>query len=135
MKTLREIIKEASDKRVAVGHFNISNLEGLHGIYQAAKKLGLPVIIGVSEGEEKFVGREEVVALIRTLRERDNYPIYLNADHHSSFESVKACIDAGFDMAIIDCELKHGQIYVKVALHAMNLCKEINHFLYIDRRL
>jgi len=103
MKTLREYINEAHEKKVAIGHFNISNLEGLHGIYNAAKKLNLPVIIGVSEGEEAFVGTHEVAALVKTLRERDNYPIFLNADHHASFESVKKCIDLGFDMVIIDC--------------------------------
>lgn len=102
IKNLSEYIKEAEEKGVAIGHFNISNLEGLHGIYAAARKLGLPVIIGVSEGEEAFVGLEETVALVRTIRERDDYPIFLNADHHSTFEKVKACIDAGFDMVIID---------------------------------
>lgn len=102
MKTLREYIKEADAKGVAIGHFNISNLEALHGIYNAAKKLNLPVIIGVSEGEEEFVGKEEAVALVKSLREKDNYPIFLNADHHYSFESVKAAIDAGYDSAIID---------------------------------
>jgi len=102
IKTLREYIKEAGEKGVAIGHFNISNLEALHGIYAAAKKLNLPVIIGVSEGEEKFAGLEEVVALVHSLRDRDTYPIFLNADHHASFESVKKCIDVGFDMAIID---------------------------------
>lgn len=102
IKSLRDCIKEASEKSCAVGHFNISNLEALHGIYNAAKKLNLPVIIGLSEGEQKFVGLEEAVALVKTIRERDNYPIYLNADHHASFESVKACVDAGFDMVIID---------------------------------
>lgn len=102
MKTLREYIREAEEKRVAIGHFNISNLEGLHAIYNAAKKLNVPVIIGLSEGEEGFVGKEEAVALVRALRERDEYPIFLNADHHHSFESVKDCIDAGFDAVIID---------------------------------
>lgn len=102
MKTLRECIAEADKNGVAIGHFNISNLEALHGIYTAAKKLNLPVIIGVSEGEQKFAGLEEVVALVKTIRARDNYPIFLNADHHASFESVKACVDAGFDMVIID---------------------------------
>ena len=102
MKTLRECIKEAEEKGVAVGHFNISNLEALHGIYNAAKKLNVPVIIGLSEGEEKFVGTEEAYALVKTLREKDGFPIFLNADHHSSFESVKKCIDVGFDSVIID---------------------------------
>jgi len=102
MKTLREYIKEAEEKGVAIGHFNISTLEGLHGIYRAAKKLDLPVIIGLSEGEEEFVGREEAVALIRAIRERDNFPIFLNADHHYTFDSVKKALDAGYDSAIID---------------------------------
>jgi fructose-bisphosphate aldolase class II len=102
MKILREYIKEAEEKKVAIGHFNISNLEALHGIYNAAKTLNVPVIIGLSEGEEEFVGIEEAVALVKTIRERDNYPIFLNADHHASFERVKKCIDAGFDAVIID---------------------------------
>lgn len=102
IKTLREYIKEADEKGVAIGHFNISNLEALHGIYAAAKKLNLPVIVAVSEGEQKFAGLEEVASLVKTIRARDNYPIFLNADHHASFESVKACVDAGFDMVIID---------------------------------
>ncbi len=108
MKTLREYVHEAQNKGVAIGHFNISNLEGLHGIYNAAKKLTadsgvtIPVIIGVSEGEEKFAGLEEVHVLVNEIRTRDNYPIFLNADHHASFESVKKCIDTGFDMVIID---------------------------------
>jgi len=103
MKTLREIIQEASNNKTAIGHFNISNLEGLHAVYNSAKKLNVPIIIGLSEGEEDFVGRTEAVALVRALRERDSYSIYLNADHHYSFERVKASIDAGFDAVIIDC--------------------------------
>lgn len=125
MKTLREYIKEAGEKGVAIGHFNISNLEGLHGIYQAAKKLDLPVIIGLSEGEEKFVGREEGVALVRALRDRDNYPIFLNADHHASFESVKNCIDAGFDMVIIDGAKLSFEENVKVTKQCVDYAGEV----------
>ena len=102
MKTLREYIKEAGENGVAIGHFNISNLEALHGIYNAAKKLNLPIIIGLSEGEEEFVGREEAVALIKAIRERDNYPIFLNGDHHYTFESVRDALIAGYDAVIID---------------------------------
>ncbi|HPS21721.1 MAG TPA: class II fructose-bisphosphate aldolase family protein [Candidatus Paceibacterota bacterium] len=102
MKTLREYIKEADEKKIAIGHFNISNLEALHGIYNAAKKLNVPVIIGLSEGEEEFVGKDEAFALIKEIREKDNFSIFLNADHHYSFESVKAVLDIGYDAAIID---------------------------------
>ncbi len=102
VKTLRAYVKDAEERGVAIGHFNISNLEGLHAIYNAAKKLKVPVIIGLSEGEEDFVGRTEAVAMIQAIRAQDNFPIFLNADHHYSFERVKAAIDAGFDAVIFD---------------------------------
>ncbi len=108
IKTLREYIREAEEKKIAIGHFNISNLEGLHGVYRGVKKVSeeigykIPVIIGVSEGEEEFFGTNEIVVLIKEIRENDNYPIFLNADHHYSFESVKKSILAGFDAVIID---------------------------------
>lgn len=102
MKTLREYIREAQEKKVAIGHFNVSNLEALHGIYNAAKSLGVPIIIGVSESEEKFFGEDEIAVLVKEIKERDNYPIFLNADHHYSLDKVKSVLSTGFDAAIID---------------------------------
>ena len=101
-KSLREYIKEAGEKGVAIGHFNISNLEGFHGVYNAARRLNVPVIIGLSEGEEDFVGKREAVGMIKEIREKENFPIFLNADHHYSFDRVKVAIDAGFDSVIFD---------------------------------
>lgn len=102
MKTLREYIKDAESEGKAVGHFNISNTEALWGIFNAAKSLSVSVIIGVSEGEEDFIGTEQVVALVKSLRDTYDYPIFLNADHHYTFERVKKAIDAGFDSVIVD---------------------------------
>lgn len=98
---LIEYIKDAEARKVAIGHFNISNLEGLHGVIAGAKSLNSPVIIGVSEGERDFVGIHEIVALVKSLREQHK-PIFLNADHTYSFERVKEAVDAGFDAVIFD---------------------------------
>ncbi len=102
MQTLREVVHDATIRKVAVGHFNTSNLEVVHAIYDAARVLGVPVIIGVSEGERMFTGVTEIAAVVRSIRERDTYPIFLNADHTYSFEKVKEAIDAGFDSVIFD---------------------------------
>ena len=125
MKTLREYVKEAEEKGVAIGHFNFSNLEGFHAIYRAAKSLNLPVIVALSEGEEKFVGLAEGAALVKTIRARDNYPIFLNADHHHSFESVKNCIDIGFDMVIIDGTELSFEENVKLTKQCVDYAHEI----------
>jgi len=102
MKTLKQIIKEADEQKIAIGHFNISNIEGLWGIFNGAKELNVPVIIGASEGERKFFGTRQVVAVVKSLREEFDYPIYCNADHCHSFESFKEAVDAGFDAVIYD---------------------------------
>lgn len=102
MKTLREYINDADQAGVAIGHFNITNSDQLQGIFNAAKGLDLPVIIGVSEGEVDYLGYEQAFALVKAFRDANDYPIFLNADHHYSFESVKKAIDAGFDAVIID---------------------------------
>ncbi len=102
MKTLKQTIKDARQNGVAVGHFNISNLEGFHAIVNASKKLNLPVIVGVSEGERDFVGVKEVVALVKVAREQMGVNVFLNADHTYSVGRVKEAIDAGFDAVIYD---------------------------------
>src|ERR1035437_4678652 len=89
MKPLREYIDEAREKGVAIGHFNISNLEALRGIFNAAEEKSLPIIIGVSEGERDFIGVKQAVALVKSFRDEYQYPIFLNADHTYSFERVK----------------------------------------------
>lgn len=102
VKTLREVIADTRTKKIAVGHFNISNLEALWGIFHAAQALDVPVIIGTSEGERGFIGVPQAAALIKSLREEYDYPIYLNADHSYSFEKVQEAIDAGYDAVIFD---------------------------------
>lgn len=102
MKTLRQIIKEAESQKTAVGHFNISDCVGLKGIFQAAQKLNLPVIIGVSEGEREFLGVRRAALMTKSLREEFNWPIFLNADHTHSLEKIKEAVLAGFDAVLFD---------------------------------
>ncbi|HUC01562.1 MAG TPA: class II fructose-bisphosphate aldolase [Candidatus Paceibacterota bacterium] len=102
MKTLREALADADSRHVAVGHFNISDLAALKGIFAAAQQLQLPLLIGVSEGEREFIGVKQAAALIKSLRDEYDYPIFLNADHTHSLDKVKEAAEAGFDEIIFD---------------------------------
>jgi fructose/tagatose bisphosphate aldolase len=46
MKTLREVLEEAERSRVAVGHFNISDLIMLKAVVESAQELNAPVLVG-----------------------------------------------------------------------------------------
>lgn len=102
MKSLREVLADADSRRVAVGHFNISDLGALKAIFAAGRELQLPLLIGVSEGEREFVGVKQAAALIKSLREEYDYPIFLNADHTHSLDKAKEAAMAGFDEIIFD---------------------------------
>jgi fructose-bisphosphate aldolase, class II len=125
MKTLREYIAEAEEKKVAIGHFNISDSTGFWAVVNAAKKLNLPVIIGVSEGERDFIGVKQVKALVDTMK-NDGMPIFLNADHTYSVERVKEVVDAGFDAVIIDGADKSFEENLQVTKEAVDYAKGKN---------
>ncbi|OGZ18610.1 MAG: hypothetical protein A2175_02560 [Candidatus Nealsonbacteria bacterium RBG_13_42_11] len=97
-----KILKKAQKEKFAVGQFNISNLETIKAIVQAAQKLKSPVIIGTSEGESKFIDLDQAVALIRSFREETGLPLFLNLDHGKSSEYIKEAVDSGYDAVHFD---------------------------------
>lgn len=132
MKTFKEYINEAAEKKVAIGHFNISNIEGLWGIFRAAKDLNLPIIIGASEGERDFIGVKQVAALIKSVRDEYDYPIFLNADHTYSFEKVKEAIDAGFDSVIFDGAKLPIDENIKQTKRCVEYAKSVNPNILVE---
>jgi fructose-bisphosphate aldolase class II len=126
MKTLRDVIKIAEQKAVAVGHFNISNIEGLWAVFNSARKLNVPVIIGLSEGERNFFGLRQAVVLVKSLREEFDFPIYINADHSYSFETAKEAVLAGCDSVIFDGTKLSIEENIKITKEVVDFVKEYN---------
>lgn len=102
MTTLRQILQQAETDGVAVGHFNVSDLVMLKGIFEAARGLHVPVVVGASEGERQFLGVRQVAALVKSLREEFDFPIFLNADHTHSLPSAIEAAKAGFNWIVFD---------------------------------
>ena len=135
MLTLREYIAEARQKGVAIGHFNISTLDGAFAVADAAKELGVPVLIGASEGERDYLGVPQVAAIVRSLREGRNQPIFLNADHTYSFDRVKEAIDNGFDAAIFDGAQLSLEENIKIAKQCVEYAKSCGRDVLIEGEL
>lgn len=120
MLTLREYILDYEKKGKAIGHFNITTLDMLWGVFNAAQKLSeevgekIPVVIGASEGEREFFGTQQFVDFIKSLRTEYDYPVFSNADHASSVKSAQEAIEAGCDMVIIDAADKSFEENVKM---------------------
>ena len=108
MKTLKEYIYDAQEKKQAIPHFNVSNSDMLMSVFAAAQQVSeqagekIPVIIGVSEGERDEFGITQIVHYVKSLKEQYDYPLFINADHTFSVERTCEAIDVGFDMVIYD---------------------------------
>ena len=123
--TLREHVKSALAKKVAVGHFNVSTLDGIWAIADAARELKVPVIVGVSEGERDYVGVREAASIVKSIREERGQEIFLNADHTYSFDRVKEAIEAGFDMVIFDGAQLSLEENIRVTKQCVEYAKQV----------
>jgi fructose-bisphosphate aldolase, class II len=132
MTGLREALQNAEGRQVALGHFNVSDLSGLHAVIRAARRLNVPVMIGVSEGERAFVGVKEIAHLVRIAREEYGLPIFLNADHTHSLEKAKEAAEAGFDEIIFDASRKPFDQNVKETKQAVEMLKSIRPDLLVE---
>jgi fructose-bisphosphate aldolase class II len=139
MKSLREILADVDARHVAIGHFNISELGTLKGIFAAAQELSksngaqIPILIGVSEGEREFIGVRTAVALIRSIREQYDYPIFLNADHTHSLDKVREAAEAGFDEILFDgSALPSLDENIKQTQEAVKIVRSVNASIVVE---
>jgi ketose-bisphosphate aldolase len=102
MHSLKQLLGRATKGHWAIPHFNISNMEMLKGICEAAAQMRSPVMIGTSEGERMFIGLARAIDLVQTYRDEFKLPIFLNADHTKSVSAAKKAIDAGYPSVHID---------------------------------
>lgn len=101
MPTLREVIATYQKAGQGLGHFNISDSNQLHAVAAASKATGLPVLVGLSEGEREFFPITHARALIDAYRAQ-GIALYLNADHTYGVEKVQHAIVDGVDSVVVD---------------------------------
>lgn len=135
MKTLKQIIQEAEQNKVAVGHFNISECVGLKGVFSAAKELELPIIIGVSEGEASFIGYRQAAALVKILREKFDYPVFINADHTKSLEKIKEAVEAGFNAVMFDGSHFPFEENIQKTKEVVEYVKSVNQEILVEAEI
>lgn len=95
-------IQQAHREGWALGQFNISNLEVLQAIVEAANEQRAPVLVGVSMGSLRHIGLDYLAGLIAGARKAARTPLFFHLDHGADFATVRACIEIGFDSVMLD---------------------------------
>jgi fructose-bisphosphate aldolase class II len=132
MQLLRDILEHAQKNRVAIGHFNVSDLVQLKAVFSSAQELNVPVLVGASAGERGFMGVKQIVALVRSLREEFDFSIFLNADHTHSLPDALEAARAGFEAVVFDLSALPFEENARQTKEAVEALKAVNPTILVE---
>jgi fructose-bisphosphate aldolase class II len=132
MDRLRDVLTRVETEGAALGHFNVSDLVILKAVVAAAGQIGVPVLVGASEGERDFFGIRQLAAVVNSLREETDAPIFLNADHTHSLTKAVEAAKADFDEIIVDFSALPFEQNVLKTKEALEAIKAINPAILVE---
>ena len=121
----KEIMVEAAKGKYAVGAFNITDLIELEGVVDAAVEKKAPLIIQTSVKPSKFLGRDVLVAIFRTIAESAPIPICLHLDHCTDVDYCKACADSGYTNIMIDASKQGYEENIRQTKEVVDYCHSV----------
>jgi fructose-bisphosphate aldolase, class II len=132
MRDIRSVLESAQKSAVAIGHFNVSDLVLLKAVFSSAQEVDVPVLVGASEGEREFMGVRQIAALVRSLRDEFDFPVFLNADHTHTLEKAREAAKAGFDTVVFDLSALPFDDNARQTKEAVEALKAINPAILVE---
>lgn len=96
------LMEYAQKRRYILPAFNTTNLEMTRAIVKGLERAGLPGYIQISSSNLRLSGPQIIADIARDAVRDTTVPIGLHLDHGTSFEDVKACVEAGFTSIMVD---------------------------------
>ncbi len=100
--TNKDLMLPAMQSAYAIGAFNISNLESLMAVVEAATEERSPVIVAATPSSINYAGLTFIEKMVKTAADINPMPMSLHLDHGKDFETVSKCIGASFTSVMID---------------------------------
>ncbi|MQC18368.1 MAG: class II fructose-bisphosphate aldolase [Chloroflexi bacterium] len=98
-----ELLAGAERGGYAVPGFNVSNIEMIQGVLDAAQAKRAPLFMQFNPSNLDHIGGVEVAAvLVRTMAARVDVPVALHLDHGPSVALVRQAMQAGFTSLMFD---------------------------------
>lgn len=100
--TMKEVLRYAEKKQIAIGAFNAANLESLQAIIMAAEELNLPVIMSFAECHEEWVPIDVLGPVMVNEAKRAKVPVCVHLDHGEHIDYLVHSLDLGFTSVMYD---------------------------------
>ena len=102
--SLKEILKIAEDKKIAVGSFNTPNMTSAKAVISAAEEMNAPVILMHAQVHEEMgiCAMEEITPVMLLLARNAKVPVCVHLDHGTDVDYVIKGIKLGFTSVMYD---------------------------------
>ena len=102
--TLKQILKIAEAKRIAIGSFNTPNLESMQAVIRAGERLNQPVIIMHAQVHEEMgiCSIDEIGGIMLYMADRASVPVCVHLDHGTDLAYINKALDIGFTSVMYD---------------------------------
>lgn len=107
--TLRQALDQARAGGYGIGAFNVTDIEQVEAVLDAARRTSSPVIVQTIAGASAFASDELYWdLLLRTVDHYPDVPVVVHLDHGPTPETCRRAIDAGFSSVMIDGSIDHA---------------------------
>ena len=95
---LKEILKIAEEKKIAIGSFNTPNMTSIKAVISAAEELNQPVIIMHAQVHEEMglCVMEEIAPVMLMFAKKAKVSVCVHLDHGTDLDYVKCGLELGF---------------------------------------
>lgn len=100
--TLKEILKIAEEKKIAIGAFNASGLEAIEAELLAAEELNLPVIIQFAQCHESWIPLRTIGPVMVHMAKESKVPVCIHLDHGETLDYLEEALELGFTGIMYD---------------------------------
>ena len=100
--SLNKTLKFAEEKNIALGGFNITNLESLRSVLSAAEKLHLPVVLMFAQIHAHMIPLSLIGPSMVRCAEETGIPVTVHLDHGADLDYLRQALDLGFTSIMYD---------------------------------
>ncbi|HHB83364.1 MAG TPA: fructose-bisphosphate aldolase class II [Devosia sp.] len=105
--TLRQLLDHAGENGYGMPAFNITNLETLQSVMEAANETNSPVLLQASSTARKYIGDHFLAHMFMAAVETyPHLPVCLHLDHGNQLSTCMSAMDMGFTSVMMDGSLE-----------------------------
>lgn len=102
--SMKALLCKAEEKGTGIAAINVSNIETINAVMEAAERVNYPVILQVAPIQLNIqkISYSEITEIVKILGNKYNIEVALHLDHAETINECIEAIDAGFTSVMYD---------------------------------